>query len=147
MRRSVFLGFVIGALVVVVHRSPASAEFAVCNASSHATVNIAYAATWTDSAGNPHGQSQGWYQIDKGKCTIIISTLDVSAYTIYLYGFENVDSAKTYWGGDVDYCLDPSKKFFYQGNAMLTPCASGKSYSMRLVTSGGINPYTYYLRD
>lgn len=144
MLRSSFLVLVVIALAIAADSSPASAEFAVCNASTHGTATVAYAATWLDSDGNQHGQSQGWFQIDQGKCTIIITTLDVSGYTIYLYGSATGD----FWGGqDANYCVDPSDKFLYQGKAMLTPCAAGKSYGMRLLTSGGSTPFTYYLRD
>lgn len=143
MKRSIILALVVAALAVVANSSPASAEFAVCNASTHGTASVAYAAVWQDSQGNPHGQSQGWFQIDQGKCTIIITTVDVSGYTIYIYALAKGD----YWGGDSQYCLDSSEKFLYQGNAMSAPCASGKSYGMRLLTSGGVTPFTYYLRD
>ena len=143
MKRILFLTLFVAAIAVASYSSPASAEFAVCNASTHGPVSAAYAATWQDSQGNPHGQSQGWFQIDQGKCTIIITTVDVSGYTIYLYATAKGD----YWGGDSQFCLDPSDKFLYQGNAMSTPCASGKAYGMRLLTSGGSTPYTYYVRD
>jgi uncharacterized membrane protein len=145
VKHSRLLAFVIGVFVVVTCSSRASAEFAVCNASTHGAVSVAYAATWQDGQGNPHGQSQGWFAIDQGKCTIIITTVDVSGYTIYLYGIAKDGS--DYWGGSDNYCLDPNNKFLYQGNSMTTPCASGKSYALRLLTSGGTTPYTYYLRD
>lgn len=148
MRRPLLFACIVGALVVCASAAPASAEFSVCNASSHATVNVAYAATWNDSDGNPHGQSQGWFKIDKGKCTIIITTLDVSGYSLYIYAFENSDSDKEYWDGtDANICVNPNDKFLYQGNAMLAPCAAGKSDGMRQLTTGGVTPYTYYLRD
>jgi uncharacterized membrane protein len=145
VKHSIFLGLVVGVLVVMVYPSKASAEFAVCNASTHGAVSVAYAATWQDGQGNSYGQSQGWFLVDQGKCTIIITTVDVSAYTIYLYGVAKDGS--DFWSGSYNYCLDPNDKFLYQGNAMNTPCASGKSYAMRLLTSGGATPYTYYLRD
>ena len=147
MIRSLFLVLVSTACLVFVLYSPALAEFAVCNASSHASVSVAFAATWQDGAGNPHGEDQGWYQVDKGKCTIIITTLDVSGYTIYIYGFVKGDPNKTFWGGDNDYCVDLDASFSYKGDAMSTPCTAGKQIGMRLVTSGGVTPYTYFLRD
>lgn len=145
MKRSLFFALIAGALFVVAYPSRALAEFAVCNASTKGAVTVAYAATWDDALGNPNGQSQGWFTVDQGKCTIIITTLDVSAYTIYIYGVAKNGSES--WGGDYDYCVDPKDKFLYQGNKMIAPCTSGKSYGMRLVTSGGATPYTYYLRD
>jgi uncharacterized membrane protein len=145
VKQSILLALVVGALVVVAFPTRASAEFAVCNASTHGSVSIAYAATWQDGQGNLHGQSQGWFVVDQGKCTIIITTVDVSGYTLYLYGIAKDGSDS--WGGDSDYCLDLNAKFLYQGSAMNTPCAAGKSYGMRLLTSGGASPYTYYLRD
>jgi uncharacterized membrane protein len=145
VKHSILYALVIGALIAVAYPSPASAEFAVCNASTHGVVSVAYAATWQDGQGNPYGQSQGWFLVDQGKCTIIITTVDVSGYTIYLYGVAKDGSDS--WGGNYNYCLDPSKAFLYQGNAMTAPCASGKSYAMRLLTSGGATPYTFYLRD
>lgn len=145
MKHSIILSFVIAALVVVAFPSQASAEFAVCNASTHGVVSVAYAATWQDGQGNAFGQSQGWFNIDQGKCTIIITTVDVSGYTIYIYAFAK--NTSDFWGGDSNYCLDPKDKFLYHGDAMSSPCKSGKSYAMRLLTSGGVTPYTYYLRD
>jgi uncharacterized membrane protein len=145
VKHSVRLALVVGFLVVIAYPSQGLAEFAVCNASTHGIVSVAYVATWQDDQGNSHGQSQGWFLVDQGKCTIIITTVDVSGYTIYMYGVAKDGS--DFWGGTDNYCLDPNNKFLYQGNAMTTPCASGKSYGLRLLTSGGATPYTYYLRD
>lgn len=145
MKHGMILAWIVGAFVVIACPSRASAEFAVCNASTHGTVSVAYAATWQDGLGNPHGQSQGWFTVEQGKCTIIITTVDVSGYTIYIYGIPKDGSDA--WGGTYDYCIDPKNKFLYQGDAMISPCASGKAYGMRLLTSGGVSPYTYYLRD
>lgn len=147
MKRGIFLIPIAIALFIVAHTTRASAEFAVCNAGTHGTITLAYAATWHDGQGNSYGQSQGWWQIPQTECRIIITTVDVSAYTMYIYGFANSDPAHQYWGGTTNFCLDPNDKFLYHGDAMDVPCSAGKSYGMRLMDTGGATPYTYYLRD
>jgi len=147
VRRTIFLVPVFAAILMIAHPSSALAEFAVCNSSTYGTVNVAYVATWQDSQGTTHGQSQGWWQIETNKCQIVITTEDVSGYTLYIYAFAQADPSKELWGGENNFCLDPKNKFLYQGNAIETPCSSGKPFGMRLMDSGGVSQYTYYLRD
>lgn len=147
MRRSPLLAAVVVAAWIVFDRAPASAEFAVCNSTTHGTVRVAYATTWEDTEGTMHGQSQGWYEIAQGECKIIILTLDVSPYTIYIYASPKSDPTSRTWGGSDDYCLDPKASFLYQGDAIDAPCKKGSSYGMMQVTTGGASPFTWYLRD
>ncbi len=147
MKTSIYLGLALAALLVIIRPSPAAAEFAVCNSSTYGNVNVAWAATWNDSSGNAHGESQGWWVVTQGDCKIVITTLDISAYTIYLYAFADDQPSVHYWGGSYKYCVDPSHKFLYQGNAMITPCSSGKAYGMRSIVTGNTSTYAYFLRD
>lgn len=147
MKFSILLAVTLAALFTLVRPSPAAAEFAVCNSSTYGKVNVAWAATWSDSNGNAHGESDGWWIIAQGDCKILITITDISAYTIYVYAFANAKPSIQYWGGTYEYCLDPSHKFLYQGNAMNTPCSSGRSFGMRSMNTGNNSTYTYFLRD
>jgi uncharacterized membrane protein len=135
----------LGALASIALARPAAAEFAVCNSASHGTVHVAWAATWNDSQGKSYGESQGWWEIPEEDCKIMI-TNDISSYTLFIYAYADSDSS-IYWGGDTSYCLDPTNKFAYHGDAMDTPCSSGKAFGLRSIDTGNQETYTYYLRD
>jgi uncharacterized membrane protein len=137
----------IGSFVFLFRPAPAVAEFAVCNATTYGTVSVAWAATWNDSNGSPYGEAQGWYNIAPDDCKIMITTTDISAYTIYIYGKAMQNPSGQFWGGDYKFCLEPTKKFKFQGNAMMAPCAAGSVYGMRAIVTGGTSTYAYFLRD
>lgn len=126
--------------------SPAQAAFTVCNSTTYGVINVAYAVTWHDSNNQAFGESQGWWVIDQDTCKIIMKN-DISAYTVYIYGYANVDPSNKWWGGTNNYCLAPGQKFLYHGDAMDAPCQSGRTFGMRYVDTGGNSTYTYYLYD
>jgi uncharacterized membrane protein len=144
---SIFLALISAGLFALIRPSTAAAEFAVCNSSSYSKVNVAWAATWTDSSGNPYGESQGWWVIAQNECKIVITTADVSAYTIYVYAFAEAKPIDQTWGGTYEYCLDPGNKFLYHGDHMTAPCSAGKAFGMRQINIGGDSTYAYFLRD
>ena len=147
MKFNIILAATIAAMITLFRLSPAAAEFAICNSSTYGKVNAAWAATWSDSNGNAHGESDGWWIIPQGDCKIVITTIDISAYTIYIYAFADAKPSVEYWGGTHEYCLDPSHKFLYQGDRMNIPCSSGRSFGMRPMNTGNQSTYTYFLRD
>jgi len=138
---------IVGAIgVSCLYPSPAAAAFTVCNSTTYGVVNVAYAVTWHDSNNQPFGESQGWWAIDQDACKIILKN-DISAYSVYIYAFANVDPAKKWWGGTNNYCLDPRLKFAYHGDAMDAPCQFGRAFGMRSIDTAANSTYTYYLYD
>jgi len=147
MKLCILCAATIAAVFILVRPSPAAAEFAVCNSTTYGSVNVAWAATWHDSNGDPHGESDGWWIIPSGECKIIIAVVDVSPYTIYIYAFATANPSTQWWGGNYRYCLDPKNKFLYKGDAMNLPCAAGSAYGMRFIDTSSESTYAYFLRD
>ena len=133
MKFTILFAATVAAFFILVRPSPAAAEFAICNSSTWGEAKVAIAITWTDSNGAANGESEGWWPVPQGECKIVITTVDVSGYTVYLYGFSEDKNPDHYWGGNYNYCLDPVKKFSYLGNSISTPFASGKQRRIRIL--------------
>lgn len=146
MKLVIMLTVATGSFLASLHPAPARAAFTVCNSTTYGVINVAYAVTWRDSNNQPYGESQGWWIIDQDTCKIILNN-DISAYSVYIYGYANVDPSSKWWGGTNNYCLDPGHKFLYHGDAMDAPCQSGKAFGMRYVDTAANSTYTYYLYD
>lgn len=105
------LAFVLAITVLAVR--PAHADLTICNQYKE-TIFAAY--------GYNNGTdwvSQGWWQIDPGQCSALISGALTNRY---YYVYADTDNGDYYWGGDYMFCIHKPNEFEIIGD---TDCHTG----------------------
>ena len=88
------------------HSSNKRPGWEICNKSSDGKIYVAYSlfeeGEWV---------TRGWRNIEMGDCSVI-----QSEYTNrYAYYYAENESGRD-WGGDINFCVHPTKKFEYEGS-------------------------------
>lgn len=129
------LAVAIFATAAALRPAPAAASFHVCNTTGE-PLKVAIAA---DEMYGPMWD-EGWWTLQQGDClTPIAGDLDRDFETIYLYA----ESATRQWGGGFNICVDPQRKFYFEGRLTSDSCAGREERGFRPIDTGAGSSYTY----
>jgi uncharacterized membrane protein len=96
------------ALMVAFTGQRADAGFRVCNQTD---IRISAALGYVNHA---RGRvAQGWWVVDVGQCTSLITT-DLDNRYYYVYAESTADGGKTTWSGKVSFCIQKQKFLLFQ---------------------------------
>jgi len=133
--------FVLFASAALFTAAPAQAYFQVCNQSSVAEIDVAYA----HQTGNDEWLSEGWWKINRGDCvTVVEGPLRHPIY--YVYG----RSGDTVWQADSSqqggaFCIR-DEKFTLPGDMDCERAGYERRKFIEIDTQDSEN-FTHYLRD